>query len=153
MIALACRSANDWRSPVQSATPWAMEGSQPSWFATLRRDRGLFALVSALAILLGLLQPIAAAQNARFNDLLVICNTSASPAAPADHGKRTPDCPLCPTGHLCGTKAAPAVPAQIPALVPLAVLPGQRLSGPATAALPGLSDEAPPSIRAPPLSA
>ncbi|WP_309083841.1 hypothetical protein [Chelativorans sp.] len=127
-------------------------GSHQSWFAALRRDRGLFALVGALAVLLGLLQPVAAAKDATFADLLVICTDHSSPA-PADHPPAGgPDCPLCPTGHLCGLAgflgtAASAAPAVIPPErdLPTAIPAGTRLAAPA--------GEAPPAIRGPPLPA
>jgi len=130
-----------------------MRRSSPSWFDTLRRDRGLFALVCALAMLIGLLQPVVAAQNTQFSDLLVICNADGSPAAPADHQQQGPDCPLCPTGHLCAGPANLASPAEIPPLASSLRASG-RLLRPGLSRLPGSSAQSsPPSIRAPPLSA
>jgi signal peptidase I len=51
MIAPACRSACGWRGAAGSAKTSGMRGKnrQASWFATLRRDRGLFAVVGAFA--------------------------------------------------------------------------------------------------------
>jgi hypothetical protein len=124
---------------------------QASWFATLRRDRGLFAVVGAFALLLSLLLPLAAAQNAAYQDLLVLCSTHAEPTQ--QQPATGPDCPLCPAGHLCGLAGFLAAPAQIPALalsVPATNEPWRKR---ADAPLPGSSGGAPPSIRAPPLSA
>ena len=130
-----------------------MQGSQPSWFETLRRDRGLFALVGALAILISMLQPVIAAENAAFADLRILCIGDHSSGAPADHQRQGPDCPLCPTGHFCAGAASLAAPGQIPALTFSLPLSGRKLS-PGLISLPGSPGEtSPPSIRAPPLSA
>ncbi|WP_156936680.1 hypothetical protein [Chelativorans sp. J32] len=130
-----------------------MQGSSSSWFDTLRRDRGLFALVGALAILISMLQPVAAARNAEFAGLGILCVSDHSSSRPGDYQKQGPDCPLCPTGHLCASPASLATPAEIPTLGFFLPAISQQLR-PRQSQLPGFRSEAsPPSIRAPPFSA
>ncbi|MBX9453011.1 MAG: hypothetical protein KL801_14435 [Mesorhizobium sp.] len=74
---------------------------RPTWFATLRRDRGLFALIGCLILLLNVLQPVTAAKAAE-NGLWVICTVYGA-EKPVD-GSDLPaplqeKCPICLFGH------------------------------------------------------
>jgi len=130
-----------------------MRRSLPSWFDTLRRDRGLFALVGALALLISMLQPVVAAQNAAYAGLGILCISDDGAGPSPDHQQRGPDCPLCPAGHLCANPASLATPAELPAQVSFLPATSQELR-PGLSRLPGSPGQAsPPSIRAPPLSA
>ncbi|KFB10962.1 hypothetical protein [Nitratireductor basaltis] len=71
-----------------------------SWFAQLRSDRALFAVVGLFALFLSALQPAVAAANEPYRDLMVICHPLGD-VGPLSQ-EQEPDCPLCPTGHLCG---------------------------------------------------
>lgn len=117
-----------------------------SWFAQLRRDRALFAVVGLFALLLSALQPAVAAVNEPYRDLMVICHPLGE-VGPLSRGQE-PDCPLCPTGHLCG-KSLVAIDRQ--------VLPGTAVIQPATKSLfaeatapQSRYQAAPPPIRGPP---
>ena len=101
-----------------------------SLFASLRRDRFLFAFVGALVLLLNALQPLAASQMPEGGHL-AICTTlgldtqAASsgdlPAGPLD------DCPICLIGNACGGMAGyKAVPASFAAFPAPAALPPPR---------------------------
>lgn len=123
---------------------------QPGWFATLRRDRALFAALAVLLLFAGTLQPLAAAKAARFAGLDILCNPLNMADKP-EHGRGGPECPLCPTGHLCATGMGMDARADAPMSV--ADRPGARLPAPARGhAAEGASAGAPPSIRGPPFS-
>lgn len=126
-----------------------------SWFAGLRRDRNLFALVAVFALMLAVIQPAVpavAAPGAQGG--FVICSAhggngaSGGQQAPDDHR----DCPCCFFGHACGGMPllSKLIQAHQPAFAPVASIkvavawpdPGPRgHSGPAAS---------PPGIRAPP---
>ncbi|MBO6717869.1 MAG: hypothetical protein JJ913_07935 [Rhizobiaceae bacterium] len=79
-----------------------MNVHQPGWFKQLRRERGLFALVGAVLLLLNAFQPLALAGSAQA-DGWVICHgigTDAEPDGMPDAPQR--DCPICLAG-LCGS--------------------------------------------------
>lgn len=126
-------------------------------FASLRRDRLLFALLGALVLFLNTLQPLAAAQMPAGGHL-VICTAldAGGTAGVAGDPSSGPldDCPICLIGNACGAglaqKAASASSAAFPAPARLVtpVLFATTYQSPA--ALPGAP---PPAIRAPPLSA
>ena len=84
----------------------------PSFFAGLRRERKLFALVGSLVLLLGIGQPAAFAGQG-LSGGWIICH-GANPVAGPDDGQDTPqrDCPMC-IGGLCASAfaAAKALPA------------------------------------------
>lgn len=127
------------------------ERSSASWFATLRRDRCLFAFVGALTLLLGMLQPLAAAENAGFQGLSVLCSTADSPAGHVpDQG---PDCPLCPAGHLCAMHGAIAAPVSLSGWAVSSPSPDRPRPVRTSASLNAADGAVPPSIRAPPLFA
>lgn len=127
----------------------------PAWFATLRRDRGLFALVGCLLLVLNLLQPLVAAQ-AGAGGHLVICTLSGAQAQDAASGLPSTmpeNCPICLAGVAC-----PGAPAYKAALAAEPAFPAPAaLTAPVLAeAEPGfvrLALGPPPPIRAPPLSA
>lgn len=131
--------------------------SRPTLFASLRRDRLLFALVGTLVLLLNALQPLAAAQASEGGHL-AICTlygiddqAAASGDAP---GSPLDDCPICLIGNACSSaaayKAALAAFAAFPAPAALVSAPPRTAlkTGPAAR-----RDIPPPAIRAPPLSA
>lgn len=74
-----------------------------SWFAALRRDGRLFAVVGALILLAKVLQPLAEAHAASTGKAWVICTVFGT-AKPADaDGTPLPaaaadDCPICLAG-------------------------------------------------------
>jgi hypothetical protein len=84
----------------------------PSFFACLRRERRLFALVGSLVLLLGVWQPLALAEQGT-SGAGVICHGANSDPGP-DTGPDEPqrDCPMC-IGGLCASAfaAAKALPA------------------------------------------
>lgn len=131
-------------------------GSRQTWFATLRRDSGLFAVAGALVMLLNIVQPLLAAQASDAGHW-VICTVygpekpieaSDLPAAMSDK------CPICLAGNACaGAPAYKAALSSDPAFPAPAALTAAPLHveerGPVT---PGPTGP-PPAIRAPPLSA
>jgi len=117
-----------------------------SWFDQLRRDRVLFAVAGFFALFLSALQPAVAAVNEPYRDLMVICHPLGD-VGPLSQGQE-PDCPLCPTGHLCG-KSLVAIDRQ--------TLPGATFRQSATRSLfaeatapQSRFDATPPPIRGPP---
>lgn len=133
------------------------DASRLSLFASLRRDRLLFALVSTLILLLHTLQPLAAAQMPQDRHLAIctfhgIINTGKTtdetPASPFDI------CPVCLIGGTCSnmaagkavldTSAAFAEPDTLTIERPYITL----LTGPA-----GRQGKPSPAIRAPPFTA
>lgn len=133
-----------------------MTRTRPStWFASLRRDRGLFALVGCLVMLLNVLQPVVAqAEDGRWT----ICTIygAEKPVGGDDLPSVWPDeCPICIAGNHCASAppAAKALLAFEPAFPAPASLPAplvRRES--AVMATPGLGAP-PPDIRGPPVSA
>nr|WP_265516776.1 hypothetical protein [Nitratireductor luteus] len=123
---------------------------QPGWFATLRRDRGLFTALAVLLLFVGALQPLSAANAARFAGLDILCNPLNAADKP-QQSRGEPECPLCPTGHLCAMSVA--MDARADATMPVVDRPGVRLPSPARGhAVAASSAGAPPSIRGPPPS-
>ncbi|WP_421928404.1 DUF2946 family protein [Neoaquamicrobium sediminum] len=129
---------------------------RPTWFATLRRDRGLFALIGCLILLLNVLQPVTAVK-ADENGLWVICTVYGA-EKPLD-GSDLPaslqeKCPICLFGH--SGHNAPiyrALPAAEPAFpTPLALSFVQTFVEADENFVPR-PDDPPPAIRGPPLSA
>lgn len=122
-----------------------------SWFATLRRDRGLFAFVAIFALALAILQPAVPAAAA--TDGFVICSAHAPSGAA---GKETParhdECPCCTLGHLCSGLAplAKLIVASAPAFAPMEGLTPLRPAGSGEAVLAEGAAALPPGIRAPP---
>jgi len=126
-------------------------------FASLRRDRFLFALLGTLVLFLNTLQPLAASQMPEGGHL-VICaalgDGDAASAAGDSSSNPLDDCPICLIGNACGAaainKIAPASSAAFPAPARLAMqaLFAAPREGPAE-----LLVAPPPAIRAPPLSA
>jgi hypothetical protein len=124
------------------------------WFAALRRDRALFALVATLAFSLQLLQPLAAASLAEGRVAGAIC-TLAHADGTGDLPSAWPDeCPVCLAGAPCSGK----LPAHGGAVLPgalfglqttAATLAWPPAAGPTQPGTPAPS----PAIRAPPPSA
>ena len=79
----------------------------PSFFAGLRRERKLFALVGSLVLLLGIGQPAAFAGQGPSGGL-IFCH-GMNPFAGPGTGQDTPqrDCPMC-IGGLCASAFAAA---------------------------------------------
>lgn len=129
---------------------------RPTWFATLRRDRGLFALIGCLILLLNVLQPVTAAKAAE-NGLWVICTVYGAEKPLDGSDLPTPlqeKCPICLFGH--GGQAGPvykALPAMEPAFpTPLALSFVHTFFETDENFVPR-PDDPPPAIRGPPLSA
>ena len=134
-----------------------IDAARLSLFASLRRDRLLFALVSTLILLLHMLQPLAAAQMPESRHL-AICTlhglldpgtaTGEMPTDPLDK------CPVCLIGSTCSSMAAckatldttPAFP--VPGMNAIAAPVISSQTGPA-----GPQGKPSPAIRAPPFSA
>lgn len=146
-----------WRRCVISAIHQGMStASRPTLFASLRRDRLLFALLGSLLLLFHALQPLAAAQMPDDRHFAIctihgIDNAGASdktPAGPFD------DCPVCLISAACSglavhkamLDASAAFPT--PAMVIVAQPRVALRSGPD-----GRQGEPSPAIRAPPFSA
>lgn len=128
--------------------------------ASLRRDRGLFALVGSFLIVLAMMQPLAAAiAQSEKGGHWVICTLAGAQmqAETGDlPGSMTQTCPACVFGNGCvgGGPAYRAILAAEPAFpapdrLAAAPLPDPR---PLWVSRPGPGDP-PPAIRAPPLSA
>lgn len=133
---------------------------RPTFLASLRRDRGLFALVGSFLIVLAMMQPLAAASaRGGQNGHWVICTLAGAQmqAETADlPGSMTQTCPACVFGNGC-VGGAPAYRAILSA-EPAFPAP-ERLAAPSppdprplSIASPG-PGAPPPAIRAPPLSA
>jgi hypothetical protein len=78
-----------------------------SWFERLRRERGLFALVGALLLVLNTFQPLAQAASTRAGGW-IICHgfvAEADKGGAPDAPQR--DCPICIAGA-CASVSAPA---------------------------------------------
>jgi hypothetical protein len=120
------------------------------WFERLRRERGLFALVGALLLLLNMFQPVAFAGPDQPNGW-VICYGLGSGVEPAGMPDAPPpDCPICLAG-LCASISVPAK--ALLSLGPAFAAPASeaepsrpRADSPALRSLGG----PPPAIRAPP---
>jgi hypothetical protein len=121
------------------------------WFAALRRDRALFALVATLAFSLQLLQPLAAASLADGRLAGAIC-TLAHADAGDDLPSAWPDeCPVCLAGAPCSGKLPAHGGAVLPGAlfglpITAAALVWSPAAEPTQAGTPGPS----PAIRAPP---
>lgn len=134
------------------------DASRPSLFASLRRDRLLFALVSTLVLLLHTLQPLAAAHMPEDRHL-AICTLHGLVDDGEATGEKSTDpfdnCPVCLIGGACwnmaigkiGPGATLAFPAPDTFLVIAPYDPALQ-TGPA-----GRQGEPLPAIRAPPVSA
>lgn len=123
-------------------------------FASLRRDRFLFALLGALVLFLNTLQPLAAAQMPAGGHLVICTALDAGGTAGDPSSGPLDDCPVCLIGNACGAglaqKAASASSAAFPAPARLVAPALFAAAHQGPAALPGAP---PPAIRAPPLSA
>jgi hypothetical protein len=125
-------------------------------FASLRRDRFLFALLGTLVLLLHALQPLAAAQMPGGH--MAICTALNADGDAGAAGTSSPgaldDCPVCLIGNACGAAAVyKAALAASPAFPAPTALAGQTPL-PLAADDPGaLLVAPPPAIRAPPPSA
>lgn len=146
-----------WRAGVVSANGFAMSTRhRPTWFAALRCDRLLFALVGSLVLLLNAAQPLVAAGLSQ-DGHWVIC-TAYGAEKPLDASDlpsaMSEDCPICLAGVACpGAPAYKAVLSADPAFpAPMALTAAPR--GNETQNRPALRPgDPPPAIRAPPLSA
>ena len=126
-------------------------------FASLRRDRLLFALLGTVVLLLHTLQPLAAAQMPGGGHM-AICTALDAGGDGAAAGGSAPgaldDCPVCLLGNACGGvalhKAVPAGLAAFPAPLALAARSPIPVAADDPAAL---MVAPPPAIRAPPASA
>ena len=127
--------------------------SRLTLFASLRRDRLLFALLGTLVLVLAALQPLAAAQMPGGHGVLCTALDAGGMTGKAATDALD-DCPVCLVGNACGAaaahKAAPAAVAAFPAPAALAAQPVPALAADGPAERPGAP---PPAIRAPPLSA
>ena len=117
-------------------------GENRTWFETLRRDRGLFAVVGCFVLLLNIVQPLAASQAGE-GGRWVICTVygaeepvdpSDLPAAGLEH------CPICLGGNSCAK--APLYKAA------LSILPAFPAPEVLAAAVPPVRDAVPPPRRA-----
>lgn len=135
-----------------------MSVHQPSsLFASLRRDRFLFALLGTLVLFLNTLQPLAAAQMPGGGHMAICTALNADGEAGGAEGSAPgalDDCPVCLIGNACGAaavhKATLAAFAAFPAPASLAGLLPVSLARDGPAAL---LVAPPPAIRAPPPSA
>ena len=129
--------------------------SRLTLFASLRRDRFLFALLGTLVLILNTLQPLAAAQMPGGH--MAICtalNAGGETGASGDSSGPLDDCPVCLIGNACGAAAAyKATPAAFAAFPAPAALAAQPLLAVASDGPAELLVAPPPAIRAPPLSA
>jgi hypothetical protein len=120
----------------------------PSFFASLRRERKLFALVGSLVLLLGAWQPLAFAGQG-FSNGRIICHGMG-----ADTGPQAPqrDCLMC-LGGLCASAFASAK--ALPAADFLLAGPPITQGGIAATPIAPIVRERtgpPPPIRAPPFA-
>ena len=127
-----------------------IDASRLSLFASMRRDRLLFALVGTLALLFHMLQPLAAAQMPQ-DGRLVICTTHGvvnpgeTPAGPLD------SCSVCLIGGTCLSMVAckamlnSSFAFPLPDMLVIAPPPIVSQTGPA-----GRQGAPLPAIRAPP---
>lgn len=124
-----------------------------SWFATLRSDGRLFALLATLLLALQMLQPLAAARASEAAGHLVICTALGS--EPAEDGTPTwhRGCALCIAGA-CGL-SVPAQPVTdwAAAFEPAAAQAGPHWIWAEPQPLASSYAERPPGIRAPPFTA
>lgn len=131
-----------------------------TFLASLRRDRGLFALVGSFLIILAMMQPLAAAiAQGDKGGHWVICTLAGAQIQTETGelpGSMTQTCPACVLGNGCGIaapayrailSAEPAFPA--PDRLGATPLPDQR---PLWVARPGPGNP-PTAIRAPPFIA
>lgn len=130
--------------------------SRLTLFASLRRDRFLFALLGTLVLLLHTLQPLAAAQTPGGH--MAICTALNADGGASATGNSAPggldDCPICLFGNACGSGGVyKAVPA------PFAAFPAPAVLAARSPVILAVGDPAaplvapPPAIRAPPPSA
>jgi hypothetical protein len=126
--------------------------ARPLWFARLRRDQRLFALLALLLVLAHSLQPLAVAQASASGDLVICTMLGAEPlpnGTPVQHD----GCGECVISA-CGLQpAVKAVAGSAPAWQPLASVafdprPAADQSPPAL-----WPPERPPGSRAPPFDA
>lgn len=123
-----------------------------SWFARLRRDRRLFALLALFLMIGHSVQPLAVAQ-ASSNGHLVICTMLGAEPLPDGTPIHHDDCGECVLGA-SGLKAmAKAVLASAPAWEPIPTIAIVLFPIEDDRTLFSLPPERPPGIRAPPLSA
>jgi hypothetical protein len=129
------------------------------WFQTLRRDRALFAVAATLVFFAHLFQPQAEANAAATAKAWVICTMFGEAKDPAADGAlplpgAADDCPTCIAGPCAGMDAPPKFSAgSEPAFAAPAAFAGRFTHSTETENPPGRLNEAPPAIRAPPLSA
>ena len=130
---------------------------RPTLFASLRRDRFLFALVGTLVLFLNALQPLAASQMPEGGHM-ALCTAlnvegQAEAADRSSHGVLD-DCPICLIGNACANAAAyKATAAAAPAFPAPASLTGAPAQAAHRSDAVERLDAPPPAIRAPPLSA
>jgi len=131
--------------------------SYTTWFAGLRRDRGLFAVVASLVMLLNVLQPLTAAQAGEAGGWVICTIYGAEKPVDADDIPTAwpENCPICLAGNGCSS-AAPGWKALLspePAFPAPPAFAGQQLISRSVLLPAQLAGDPPPAIRAPPLSA
>lgn len=132
-------------------------GQSRGWFETLRRDRKPFALLGAILMLVGLLQPLAEARAAETGKAWIVCTVFGAvkpgdssgpplPAAAAD------DCPIClGAQHHDGRIVPPAVVLPGWPVFPMPEALARSWPPPSGGVVPaGRAGEPPPPIRGPP---
>jgi hypothetical protein len=124
-----------------------------SWFAQLRRDRLLFALVSIFLVCAGALEPQAAAQSVPLDRIGTICRLAADDAVSLPLPSQEPsheDCVQCVAGPCAGL--ALAARADFAETVVGLEASNAAPATPRANRIPrALSGEPPPAIRAPPV--
>lgn len=124
-----------------------------TWFATLRRDRGVFALLAVILILVQSVQPLAAAGAQNLGGMPVICTAMAADDGAAQPGAplRHESCAKCIAGACGFAPLAKALTPGLPAWAQPAMvaLPAWRLDPPIVA-FRDISGRS-PAIRAPPV--
>ena len=133
----------------------------PSLFASLRRDRFLFALLGTLVLFLNTLQPLAAAQMPGGGHMAICTALNSGGGAGGETGAAEgsspgalDDCPVCLFGNACGAAAVSKATLTAFAAFPApAALAGQSLVALARDGPAALLVAPPPAIRAPPPSA
>ncbi len=117
----------------------------------------LFTVAASLVLLSHLLQPLAEAEAANSTKASVICTMFGMEKASPESGELPPiaagDCPTCIGGPCAGLDAPPKFAANSePAFSAPEAYAGLSDRITETRSPPGLSNEPPPAIRAPPLA-
>jgi len=126
--------------------------ARPTWFATLRRDQRLFALLTLFLVLAHSLQPLAVAK-ASASGHLVICTMLGAEPLPDGTPIHRDSCGECVVGAYSMQAAAKAIIASDPAWEPLETVAFDAHPAEHVAPFAWIVIEQPPGIRAPPLDA